>query len=426
MSKMFYMFPKWTFSVLLLTVVILTRCVLVSDGQQRDPKCQSGIRKNGACCPRQCGLCGGSECFKRSVELGTRCCSVGILRSAPLCRFSGPPCKYDMGDDKPFERSVLSSVNGRWRIAPVRMGSLQRRHEACAVMVDGLVVLLGGRGVGRSVDIYNPRSKTWWQGASAGANIEIHHCQCVAIGSSVWIVSSWRGAFPFEKNNNRIFIYNVRRNSWGFRPGMGRNRNRGSAAAVRRGDWIYVVGGNRGGHGSHATALPWMDAYNWRTWTWTTVGTFPDIPDGGRDHFGGGLVNDELCIAGGRDSGTERFFYAVRRTTFCYNFVTRRWSQRADMIPGRAAAMTGTACDGRLVIAGGEGAGMAFSRVDVFDGYRWFQGPSLKDSRHGSGLAVASCDCGHMFIPSGSGRLGGSPELLTTEQYIPFGAPASC
>lgn len=428
------LFSTWRkFASLFLTLVLVACYPLVLDAQRPDPQCQTGILRYSACCPQRCGLCGGPTCLQRSVQLGTKCCAVEILRLAPLCRFNAPPCRFETGattgnpseSTKP-ETQVFSPLTGRWRIAPVAYGRLQPRHEACAVMVDGLVVLLGGRGVDRTTDIYNPLSKTWRQGASPGKDVEIHHAQCVAIGFNVWIVSSWRGLFPFEMNNNRIFIYNVRSNSWSFRRGMPASRNRGSAAAVQRGDWIYVVGGNRGGHGSHATALPWMDAYNWRTGVWSAVGTFPDIPDGGRDHFGGGLVKDELCIAGGRDSGTDKFFTAVRRSTFCFNFNERRWSQRADMIPGRAGTMTGTSCDGQLIVAGGEGFGIAFSRVDVFDGYRWFQGPSLIDSRHGSGLAVASCSCGHMFIPSGNGRQGGRQELSSMEQYIPSGAPPTC
>ncbi|CDF34227.1 unnamed protein product [Chondrus crispus] len=46
--------------------------------------------------------------------------------------------------------------------------------------------------------------------------------------------------------------------------------------------------------------------------------------------------------------------------------------------------------------------------------------------RHGSGLAVAKCTCGQIFIPSGSGSQGGSPELLTTERFLPAGKPVNC
>lgn len=151
------------------------------------------------------------------------------------------------------------------------------------------------------------------------------------------------------------------------------------------------------------------------------------MPGGGRDHVGGALVNDELCVAGGRDGGTEKFFRMTLTTTYCYSFVTRSWSERAEFPQGRAGAMTGTTCDGKMMIAGGEGFGRAFDRVDVFDGSTWTRAPDLVEARHGSGLAVGRCQgCGHIFIPSGSGRQGGSPELFTTEQWIPQGSPLTC
>lgn len=53
---------------------------------------------------------------------------------------------------------------------------------------------------------------------------------------------------------------------------MGANRPtsaRGAAAVLRNGV-IYVVGGNRGGHGVEATTYGWMDAYNIATGKWST------------------------------------------------------------------------------------------------------------------------------------------------------------
>lgn len=305
-------------------------------------------------------------------------------------------------------------------------GKLVQRHEACAVMVNGEVVLIGGRGVNKPTSIYNPKTKTWRRGKGPGPGIEIHHFQCVEADGKLWAVSSWTGKYPREKNNNKIYVYDVASDSWSTRAGMPSERNRGGSAAIRRGDIIYVIAGNIGGHGEHATSYTWMDAYNFRTDTWLKQ-KYPDMPGGGRDHVGGALVNDELCVAGGRDGGVRRFFIATRTSTYCYSFKTGKWSKRGDFPQGRAGAMTGTTCDGKMMIAGGEGFGRAFDRVDVFDGQTWTRAPNLVEPRHGSGLAMAECDgCGHIFVPSGSGRQGGSPELLTTEEWIPKGMPVNC
>lgn len=292
-------------------------------------------------------------------------------------------------------------------------------------MVNGLVVLLGGRGVNKGVSIYNPRTGVWTAHPGPGAGVEIHHFQCVAVAGKVWIVSSWTGGFPFEKNNALVYVYDVASKSWSTRPGMPAYRRRGGGAAVRRGDWIYVVGGNRGGHGGHATSLGWMDAYNYVTNKWWL--NLPSLPKGAeRDHVGGGLVSDQLCIAGGRDGGHAQFFKKNLPSVFCFNFGNWAWQQKANMPAPRAGAMTATVCGNRLMVAGGEGNGRAYKRVDLFNGFVWQRGPDMTRARHGSGLAVSQCRCGQVFIPSGSGNQGGSPELFSTEKYNPSGTPNVC
>lgn len=93
----------------------------------------------------------------------------------------------------------------------------------------------------------------------------------------------------------------------------------------------------------------------------------------------------------------------------------------------RAGANTARTCDGRMMVAGGEGDGVAYDRVDLFDGTRWRQGPNLVSARHSSGVSFSRCNkCAHAFIPSGSGRQGGRPELFSTEEWIPEDAPEEC
>lgn len=321
------------------------------------------------------------------------------------------------------------SLQGMWRFAQVASGAPTARHEACAAMVNGEVVLAGGRGANKPTDIYNPATRRWRRGAGPGPGVEIHHCQCVAAGGKLWIVSSWTGNYPRERNNARVYAYDVRRDRWQTWRGLPAARRRGGGAAVRRGAWIYVVAGNRGGHGAHSRALSWVDAFNWQTRRWRRPGTLPNLPGPPRDHVGGALLKGQLCIAGGRNGGTPDFFNRNIPDVYCYQFNRRRWVRKPDMPAPRAGASTAIAGCGaasRMVVAGGEGNSRAYARVDVFDGVRWTQAPSLVRARHGSGLAVAACACGHLFIPSGSGAQGGAPELRSTELFIPKSAPRRC
>lgn len=418
-----------------ITLLLILSFTSYSLAQQPDPNCQRGIRGNSplgsACCKRKCGVCGGKGCGTRSQQQKTSCCIQAIQKSRPSCRVTAAPCKLSSAPAPPQPGPAANNnvctgkMNGRWGIAPLasNSGSLSKRHEACAVMVNGLVVLLGGRGFNRDVSIYNPKTQTWQNKKGPGSGIMLHHMQCVAYRGSVYVVSSWTGNYPFEQNNGKIYIYNVAADKWSTKPGLPPNRRRGGAASVLRNGIIYVIAGNQGGHGAHATSVGWMDAYNINAGTWNL--NLPSMPSP-RDHTGGALVNGMLCVAGGRDGGSANFFNNNKKETWCYNFGTRSWNRKPDMPAPRAGSSYGRSCAGNLIVAGGEGGGNAFDRVDEFDGCQWKNPTFLVDSRHGSGVATSDCSCGHMFIPSGSGNQGGSPELSTTERFVPFGRPSSC
>lgn len=168
-----------------------------------------------------------------------------------------------------------------------------------------------------------------------------------------------------------------------------------------------------------------MDYYDLEKKTWVT--NLPSMPDP-RDHVGGAIVRGKLCIAGGRDGGSSNFFSAVKTATYCYNFRTEKWIDMKAPIPeGRAGAATDRICGGMMMVAGGEGQySAAFSRVDLFDGSKWISAGDLVRARHGTGLGVSQCSCGQVFITSGSGSRGGSPELDSTEVYHPNGMNERC
>ena len=80
---------------------------------------------------------------------------------------------------------------------------LNTRHEACFVMVGRKAYLLGGRAF-HPVNIYNPITRKWANGTVPPTSI--HHTQCVVVDTSIWIVSSWTGGYPRERNNDLIYV----------------------------------------------------------------------------------------------------------------------------------------------------------------------------------------------------------------------------
>ena len=136
-------------------------------------------------------------------------------------------------------------------------------------------------------------------------------------------------------------------------------------------------------------------------------------------------VNGRICVAGGRDGGSVGFFNLVVLPTDCYNLATNTWSVEANIPQGRAGSDYGRTCDGKLMIAGGEGFGKAWPNVDVFDGTTWTSIAKLNVQRHGSGLAV-DCLCQQITVASGSNKQASGGEMRSVETFFPGGVNVPC
>lgn len=309
--------------------------------------------------------------------------------------------------------------SGKWRMVQAS-GTPTRRHEACAVTVNGKVYLIGGR-KRKPVNVYDPATGKWTKKGTP--NVEVHHMQCVAYKNRyVYIGGSWYGGFPREKTHTVTWRYDTVADKWAKLKGLG-SRARGGGAFVLHKGYMYLAFGNRGGHGKHATTLSEFDRYDPNTNTWTKM---PSAPQRfARDHVGGAIVGGKLCVSGGRNGGVADFWNAPVKETVCFDFNKNQWEQKANLPSPRAGAATGATCQGMLMVAGGEGKlpsvpnGRAFDRVDLYDiRTNSFKKPSfLVRGRHGTGLGIAPCSCGNIYYPSGSGGLGGSPELTSMEVW---------
>ena len=322
--------------------------------------------------------------------------------------------------------------SGKWRTAVPASGTPEKRHEACAVMVKGLVYLIGGRGR-KPTSVYDPVKKTWTNKATPP--VELNHMQCVAWQNRyVYVVGAWFGSFPRESAHDKTYVYDTVADKWTDEPGLPKDRRRGGGALVLHNNKLYLGMGNVGGHGAHATSVGWLDVFDMvKKDEWKKLDDAPDP----RDHVGGAVVGGGkyFCIGGGRDGGVANFWGTPITRLNCYNFGSGKWERKATMPDGRAGAATGATCQGLLMIAGGEGrpagtsgGGKAYTRVDLYDvNTNTFKEPvMLNRGRHGSGLAVADCKCGNIYLPSGSGGLGGGPELTSTEVWSPDGVVRDC
>lgn len=168
-------------------------------------------------------------------------------------------------------------------------------------------------------------------------------------------------------------------------------------------------------------ALFRLDRYDIAKDSWEQLadGNYP------RDHTGGAMVNGRVCVAGGRDGGVaEPEKWPPVAETECYDPPTNTWQTEAPFPYPRGGSSYGQSCDGKLLVAGGEGGGI-WDRVDAFDGKVWRKWDSLNIARHGTGLAV-DCVCDAIYIASGSAGQGGGPEVPSVETFFPEGVDTPC
>jgi hypothetical protein len=318
--------------------------------------------------------------------------------------------------------AAAGAAAAAWAELAAAAGRPTARHEASFVMAgNGKAYLVGGRGA-RPVDVFDVRTGVWRSAGVPPAG-ELHHFQAVAVGDGLFVPAAWTGAYPHELNVPEFWVYNVSTSEWAAtRTPMPAARRRGGGAVVHHAGKLYVSHGNRGGHGEHATSLAWLDVYDIARDEWS-VG--PDAPHA-RDHTGGAVVGGRLCVAGGRDGGSAAFFAKTVVPTDCYDFASGKWAVEEDIPTPRAGSAVGAACDGRMIVAGGEGPGKAFDDVEWFDGKAWAKGDRLARARHGSGLAVGHCGCGFVYFASGGASQGGAKELETVERFTPAGTAAGC
>ncbi len=288
------------------------------------------------------------------------------------------------------------------------------RHENALAAVNGRLYLIGGRGV-KKVQVYNPVTKVWTDGASPP--FQMHHFQAVVRGDLIYIVGAYTGTCcDSEYGIDHVYYYNTANNTWNESHEVPANRRRGSAAAVLHNDKIYLVGGIEGGHGSPATGYTWFDEYDPVTGQWKVL---PDAPRK-RDHAHAVVFNNKLYLTGGRDTSNPKFTSANIGEVDIYNFTTGTWStlSSSQNIPTRRGGTTSVLYNGEILVIGGESSvqTLAHDETEAFDpvAQTWRTLAPLNVGRHGTQAVVLD---NAVFIAAGSAQQGGAPELDSIERF---------
>ncbi|MDG1357315.1 MAG: malectin domain-containing carbohydrate-binding protein [Akkermansiaceae bacterium] len=343
-----------------------------------------------------------------STLQGTEALAVGVIAAAT--NDDGDfTAQWDFINIMP----VNTSAPGNWEDLPPE----EPAPSSCACHENGYVkagdkyYLIGGRGTGRSVQIYDPTTKIWSSGAPLPE--EMHHFQTVELDGLIYIVGAWTGSYPYENNLNNIYIYNPISDTWSTCSSLPSGRNRGSTGAIAYNGKIYVVAGNNGGHNTDASAVKWFDEYDPATGTWTQL---PDAPRG-RDHFQAAIVNDKMYVAGGRDSSAPDFFGASIGQVDVFDFSSNTWSTLTNDIPTKRSGTIAAAYNGEILIIGGETKqASAHNEVEALNPQdnSWRSLTPLNRGRHATQAIV---DNGVIYIAAGA-KTAGATEIDSNEIFF--------
>lgn len=301
------------------------------------------------------------------------------------------------------------SASEKWKTVNTADGSKpQARHEAGAVVLNGDMYLLAGRAK-RKVNRYDVGRNRW---TTEGSQLtDFSHFQPVAYQGKIYAVGGLTCCFPREELNTHIQIFNPTTKTWSQGASIPANRRRGGAGAVLYKNKIYLIGGNTKGH--DGGAVGWFDEYNPASNTWKTLKNAPNK----RDHINVVVVGDRLIVAAGRRTDHPNTFNDVVRETDVYNFKTGNWETNHPDIPTPTAGAMVVAVANEAIVIGGEigSSGVALDKVQAYNvvSKKWRTLKPLQQGRHSGGAAVLGKA---IHVVSGNTTRGGGNETQSHEK----------
>lgn len=284
------------------------------------------------------------------------------------------------------------------------------RHEAAFVNVSDKFYLLGGRGI-RPVSIFNPTTQKWEEGEKPP--IEIHHFQPVVYENKIYIIGAMTGKYPLETPVKNILVYNTSTNKWEVGDAIPTQRLRGSTGNVIKNELVYISCGISNGHiNGHKK---WFESYNIKTGEWKIL---PDSPQA-RDHFQSVEANGKIYnLAGRLSKAPHATFTETIAKVDVYNIKKNEWSTIENEIPTQRAGNMALLYKNDILVIGGESIhqNKAHNQVEALNtkNHTWRSYSNLIQGRHGTGAFIFN---NIIYIASGCGNRGGSPELTTMEKY---------
>lgn len=221
---------------------------------------------------------------------------------------------------------------GTWETLPP---TATARQEVSYVQLGGKFYLAGGSALH---EVYDPVARTWGTLEPLPKNLD--HIQGVSVGGNIYYLgglAGWPG--PAVRT---VHIYDPATDS--FTEGAPLPEGRGAGGVAVFGGKIYYAGGL-----SDFEAQTSFDVYDPATDSWAEL---PEMPHA-RDHFHAAVVDGVFYAVGGRVAKLNATIPFVD----AFDFKTQTWTTLDTGLPTERGGFATAVLGGEILVIGGEGAG---------------------------------------------------------------------
>lgn len=288
---------------------------------------------------------------------------------------------------------------GAWETLPPTSTA---RQEVSYVQLGGKFYLAGGSALH---EVYDPVARTWGTLEPLPKNLD--HIQGVTVSGKIYYIGGNVGG-NLRGETDTVYIYDPATDS--FTQGATMPQGRGAGGVAVFGSKIYYAGGL-----SDFEAQASFYAYDPTADSWAELPKMPHI----RDHFHAAILGGKFYAIGGREAKINATIPFVD----AFDFKTQTWTTLDTSLPTERGGFASAVLGNEILVIGGEGGGDTYSAVEAYnpDTNAWRDLEPMPTARHGIQAAVCN---GGVYIAAGGIKQGVGPS--TTHEVFSLGALEPC
>ncbi len=280
--------------------------------------------------------------------------------------------------------------------------SSEARQEVSYVQLGGKFYLAGGSTLH---EVFDPVARTW--GTLEPLPADLDHIQGVALNGKIYYLGGNVGG-DLREETDSVHIYDPATDSFSAGAPLPEGRGAGGVAVFE--NRIYYAGGLSG-----FRAQPSFFVYDPVANTWSPL---PPMPNS-RDHFHAAVLNGTFYAIGGREARINATIPFVD----AFDFETQTWTTLETELPTERGGFASAVLGDEILVIGGEGGGNTYGTVEAYDpaANTWRTLSPMPTPRHGVQAAVCN---GGVYLAAGGVVQGVGPS--TAHEAFGFGELGPC